>query len=190
MLNSSATRKSAIQRAQAVLDRNPVYLDTETTGLGTNDEIIEISIIDNAGQVAFESLVRPSQPIPTDATSIHGIRDADVQGARPWPIVWQQVRQVLSGRLVVIYNQEFDIRLMKQSHARYRMPWTAQIDAFDLLKLYAEFRGEWDPQRRGYRYHSLENAGRHSGISLPNTHRATDDTLLTRALLQYIAACQ
>lgn len=182
-------RKLAIETAQKVLQQNPIYLDTETTGLGSDDEIIEISIVDDQGNVAFESLVRPSKPIPPDATKIHHICDADVQSAAPWPIVWQQVRSLLVNRLVVMYNQEFDLRMMQQTHAIYRLPWKERLNSFDLMKLYAQFRGEWNAVRRSYRYFSLEAAGKSCAISLPNAHRATADTLLTRALLHYIANC-
>ena len=107
-----------------------------------------------------------------------------------WPVVWPQVRAALFGRLVVMYNEEFDLRMMQQSHARYRLPWKDKFNTFDLLKLYAEFQGEWDPYRRSYRYHSLAYAGKQCRISLPNAHRSTADTLLTRALLHYIAICE
>lgn len=188
MFSSSTTaRPRAIQTAQQILSRQPVYLDTETTGLDKTDEIIEISIIDDGGQVLFESLVKPSRPIPPDATRIHGIHDEDVQSARTWPAIWPQVRGVLFNRLIVIYNESFDLRLMQQSHRLYNLPWKDRLNTFDLLKLYAEFRGDWDNYRRSFRYHSLADAGRHCHISLPNAHRSTADTLLTRAILHYIA---
>lgn len=191
MLNTPpATRQRCIETARKIISARPVYLDTETTGLNAYDEIIEISIIDDDGAVLFESLVKPSQRIPSDSTRIHGIQDADVSGARSWPAVWPQVRSALFGRMIVIYNEEFDLRMMQQSHRRYGLPWKEKFTTFDLLKLYAEFRGEWDAIRRGYRYHSLANAGRHCNIHLPNAHRSTADTLLTRALLHYIAECQ
>lgn len=191
MLNTAKnSRQLAIAQAREILSARPVYLDTETTGLERSDEIVEISIIDHDGLTLFESLVKPSQPIPPSATQIHGIRNEDVQNARAWPIVWSQVQNFIRGRKVVIYNVEFDLRLMKQSLERYRMPWNYKVDTFDLLKLYAQFRGEWDSRRGGYRYHSLANAGQQCGISLPNAHRATADTLLTRAVLEYIATCQ
>jgi DNA polymerase III epsilon subunit-like protein len=79
--------------------------------------------------------------------------------------------------------------MLQQSHGRYKLPWKEKLTTFDLLKLYAEFRGDWDPYRRSYRYHSLANAGVQCNIHLPNAHRATADTLLTRALLHHIAAC-
>ncbi len=183
-----AVRTKAIETAQRLLAEKPVYLDTETTGLNRTDEIIEISIVDDDGQVLLETFVKPSQSIPYASTRIHGITDADVQGMRSWPVVWPEVRGALFNRLVVMYNAEFDLRLMAQSHARYRLPWKEKFRTFDLLKLYAEFRGDWDPYRRSYRYHSLDSAGKQCQISLPNAHRATADTLLTRAVLHYIAS--
>ncbi len=190
MLNQSLTRQRAIEVARKVCAARPVYVDTETTGLNRSDEIIEISIVDDDGSVLLESLVKPSQPIPPDSTRVHGITNEDVQNARAWPVIWPQIRSVLFGRLIVFYNEEFDMRMMQQSHGRYNLPWKEKFTTFDLLKLYAEYRGEWDSQRRSYKYHSLDAAGKHSKIILPNAHRATADTLLTRALLHYIAESQ
>jgi len=39
-------RQDAIQRAREILELNPIFLDTETTGLGETAQIIEICIID------------------------------------------------------------------------------------------------------------------------------------------------
>lgn len=188
MLNTaSSARKSAIETAQKIISTKPVYLDTETTGLERSDEIVEISIIDDDEQVLLDTLVKPLKPIPEAVTRIHGLSNADVQTARAWPLVWPQVRSALFGRMVVIYNEEFDLRMMQQSHSRYNLPWKDKFTTFDLLKLYSAFRGEWDAVRRSYRYHSLADAGQQCAIQLPNAHRATADTLLTRALLHYIA---
>jgi DNA polymerase-3 subunit epsilon len=189
-MNSTGTpslRQRSIETARAVLDKSPVFLDTETTGLGSEDEIIELSIIDHDGSLLFDSLIRPTKPIPTDATAIHGITNDDVQTARPWPIVWPEVRGFLFGRLIVIYNQEFDLRMLQQTHSRYKMPWKERLNTFDLMKLYAEFRGEWDPRRRSYRYISLSAAGKQCSIALPNSHRSAADSLLTRSVLMHIS---
>ena len=184
---SPTSRQRAIDAALDVVSHNPVYLDTETTGLNAADEIVEISIVDHDGTVLLETLVKPSRPIPAEATAIHGITNEEVQSSRAWPIVWTQVKPLLTGRVVVIYNDDFDLRMMRQSYERYNMKWNERIRSFDLLKLYAEFRGERDPRRGGYRYHSLASAGKQCGIALPNAHRATADTLLTRALLLHLA---
>lgn len=191
MNNSNLTsRQNAVETARKVLSEKPVYLDTETTGLNATDEIIEIAVVDHEGQILVDTLVRPSQTIPSVATRIHDIRNEDVSAARPWPIVWQQIQNLLSGRVVVMYNDDFDVRMMRQSHAKYKMPWRENFSRVDLLKLYAQFYGEWDPIRRAYRSHSLANAGKYCNIDLPNAHRSAADSLLTRELLLYIANYQ
>ena len=60
MINANRTppRQLAIEEAKKIIIAQPVYLDTETTGLERTDEIIEISIIDEDGQALFESLGR------------------------------------------------------------------------------------------------------------------------------------
>ncbi len=187
MVISSSARQNAILRARQALANKPVYLDTETTGLDPKDEIVEISIVDDDGAVLLDKFVRPSMPIPPEATRIHGITNEDVKGAMPWPILWREVRPLLYGRLIVMYNADFDVRMMKQSMVKYRQPWNESLDTFDLLKVYAEFRSEWDMKRQSYRYFSLDAAGKQAQIALPNAHRATADTLLTRALLHHIS---
>ena len=191
MQNSvSPLRQKTIELARQVCSRNPVYVDTETTGLKNDDEIIEISIIDHAGQTLLETLVRPSRPIPAEATRIHGITNEETRLARPWPIVWNEAKAILNGKVVVFYNADFDLRMIQQSLGLYKMPFIKNFQHFDLLKLYAEYRGEWDSNRRAYRYQSLADAGRQCNIALPNAHRSTADTLLTRALMLYIAGEQ
>jgi DNA polymerase III subunit epsilon len=184
---SSPARQSAIETARQICAANPIYMDTETTGLDRSDEIIEISIVDHDGKVLFESLIKPSRPIPDSATRIHGITNADVQNARSWPLLWPQIRGLMFGRKVVLYNEDFDMRMMQQTHRIYHLPWKDRFDTFDLMRLYAQYHGEWDSHRRGYRSQSLANAGRQCGIVLPNAHRSTADTLLTRAVLIHIA---
>ena len=87
-----------------------------------------------------------------------------------------------------MYNVEFDVRLIKQSHNRSWLRWVLpESNFFDIMKLYAQFHGDWDPYHRTFRYQSLEQAGRQCNISLPNAHRAVDDCLLTRQLFHYMA---
>jgi DNA polymerase-3 subunit epsilon len=182
-------RLQAIQVARSKVELKPIYLDTETTGLKENDEIVEIAMIDHDGRVLFESLVRPLQRIPADAMSIHGITDDMVRDAPRWAEVWPKAQALMSDREVAIYNADFDLRMMKQSHRIAMLPWRMfRANLFCVMKLYAQFYGDWDSYRGKYRFIGLEQAGRQSKISLPNTHRARDDAALTRALLHYIAA--
>lgn len=184
-----AARKDAITIAQSMIKRQPLYLDTETTGTGPNDNILEISIVDHDGKILMDTLVRPVGMNSPEARAVHQISDEMVRGAPRWGDVWGNIETVLSGRLVGIYNADFDLRLMQQSHALNLLKWTQPpgMEVFCVMKLYAQFYGRWNPKRGNFKWQSLEAAGRQCGIDLPNTHRAKDDTLLARAILHYIA---
>jgi DNA polymerase-3 subunit epsilon len=165
-----------------------LYLDTETTGLGSEAEIVEIALLDFQGESLFESLVRPIGPIPPDATAVHGITTTMVAGAPDWRSVWLEVEPLLAGRLVAIYNAEFDLRMMRLAHRRAGLAWNLPPDQFTcLMELYAEFRGDWNPIRRSYRWHSLEAARQQCALPLANSHRAAQDAQLARLLLEHMA---
>ena len=183
-----SARIEAVIEARSKLRLNPLFLDTETTGLERTSEIIEICILDDQGQIVFDSLVKPTRQIPRDAIRIHGITNDDVINAPNWMVVWPQVENFLAGRMVGIYNAEFDLRMIQQTHARYSMPLRSlPFSHFCIMKLYAQYYGQWNYTRGGYRWHSLEDAGRQCRIPLPNTHRASDDSLLARAILHFMA---
>lgn len=184
---NNETRNRAIELARTIIENKPVYIDTETTGLERDDEVVEISIVDFDGSLLFSSLVKPTRPIPPGAQQVHHISDKDVAAASPWPILWPRVRSFLYARPVAAYNASFDYRMMQQSHARYRLPWRDNLNMVDILPLYSDFRGVWDPMRRSMKYFKLEEAGAYFQIPLLNEHRSEADALLLRAVLHSIA---
>lgn len=178
----SSFRQSVIQRAREIWNARPIFMDTETTGLHNRAEIVEICLIDHAGEVLLDTLVRPRRPIPPDTMRIHGITNEMVAQAPTWLQVWPQVEALLRERYIGMYNAEFDLRMLQQSHQANGLPFGARPawQVFDIMKMYTDFSGAWKWQK-------LEDAGRQCGIPLPNSHRAKDDTLLTRALFEYMA---
>lgn len=169
-------RKALYEQIQRLWDSRPLFLDTETTGLDNAAEIVEISIVDSDGLTLFDSLVRPLKPIPPDAIRLHGIDMNMVASARTWMHVWPEVEAILSGHTVGVYNTEFDIRMMQQSHRAIGMPWRSpNFSTFDIMKIFSEFAGY-------QRWLKLEQAGKLCRINLPNSHRALDDTLLAKAV--------
>ncbi|HOU43434.1 MAG TPA: 3'-5' exonuclease [Anaerolineaceae bacterium] len=185
--NQLANKQQVMQLVRQKLAEKPVYIDTETTGITRTDEILEIVIVDWDGSVLFESFIRPQKPIPPESTAIHGITSDMVEKARPWPIAWQQIRPLVAGRLLAMYNAEFDMRMMQQSLEQYRLPWRENFDTLDIMDLFSQFIGEWDPNRKALRRYRLEQAGKYFKIPIPNAHHALEDTLLARAVLYSMA---
>lgn len=187
-MTTSQSRLNAAARARELLARQPLFLDTETTGTTTTSEIIEICILNHEGTILLDSLVKPQRKIPSDATRVHGIDNGMVMNAPAWSDLWQQIESILRQKTVGIYNAEFDLRLIKQTHLQSGLMWNSlNASATCLMKLYAEFYGDWDRYRGGYRWQSLADAGRQCGISLPNAHRAKADSLLAWKLLIHMA---
>lgn len=188
MKNKTQSQAEATTQAKQILTHQPVYLDTETTGVNRTAEIVEISIIDHDGTTLLDQLVKPRYRIPGEAMRVHGITNKMVEDAPLWVDIWPQVKATLANRRVAIYNADFDLRLIKQSHQQAGLEWEALgARAICIMKLYAQFYGEWDGRRGSYRWQSLEKAGHQCRLKLPNSHRAKADTLLTRALLRYMA---
>src|SRR5512143_110571 len=158
MMGREQERRAAIAKAQSELNKKPAYLDTETTGLKDYDQIVEICLIDNDGAVLIDSLVKPTVKIPFDATRVHGITDAMVSNAPTWPEVWPHVEALLTTRRIAIYNAEYDLRLMKQSHLAHHLIWSPVLSQFCIMKLYAQFRGDWNSRTGNYRWYSLDDA--------------------------------
>lgn len=171
---------SVAEKARQLLAADPLFLDTETTGLDERAEIVEICVIDREAQVVFQSLVRPVRPIPAESTRIHGITPEMVKSAPTWMLVWPKLEPVLRGRTVGIYNADFDLKMLRQSHQAIGLPWRSPgMQAFCIMNLYSDAVGS-------LKRFSLEEAGQRAGIALPNTHRAYDDTLLARELFLWI----
>lgn len=177
-----------MQTARELIALNPVFLDTETTGTGPNDLIIEMGIVDVDGNTLYEGLINPGMPIPPESSAVNEITDAMVADQPTWGQVWQDVEAVLRNRAIGIYNADFDMRLMRQSCAAAGMPWTLQNNqAFCVMKLFAAWYGEQNARYNGFRSQKLAFAGSFCGIDLPNSHHAVDDARLTAALLKYLA---
>lgn len=101
--------------ARELLGSDALILDSETTGLGRDAEIIELAVIDMAGQVIFARRLRPLGSIDPGAAAVHGIKLADLAAAPTLPDLYADLVGVLAGRRVVIYNAAFDVRLLAQS---------------------------------------------------------------------------
>lgn len=180
-----ARAKSIAWAVEAARDPRVVYLDTETTGFGPRAEIVDIGVVDAAGQVIFESLVRPERTIPREVIAIHGITDADVRDAPRWDELYDQLHPVLKDRRILVYNVTFDRQMVNQSCQRYALP-EAEADWECAMKRYAGFAGNWDARKRWFSFVKLEHAVRAFNAQ-PGGHRAAADAIACRAVVMGMA---
>jgi DNA polymerase-3 subunit epsilon len=159
-------QQDSIEWAKSVLDQPDRYviLDTETTGVGTYDEVIQIGVIDPLGSVLLDRLIKPVQTkfISREATAIHRITMAMLENMPRYNEIADILESVVQGRKIVTYNAEFDHRLLMQSAGFAggcvpAGPWECA------MLQYAQFAGDWDRYGNSYRWHKLRG-GDHTAL--------------------------
>ena len=152
------------------------FLDTETTGLHPpHDKLVELAIINEAGDVVLDTLVNPERPIGY-ATQIHGISDEMVASAPTMENLWPQIFNIVTGNHIVIYNAQFDTRFFPD-----QLNCAAKISCAMLR--FAPIYGEMHSYYGDYAWQKLTTAAACIDYEwVGDAHRALADTLATRAL--------
>lgn len=170
-----------------------LILDTETTGLGSQAEAVQLSIIDMNGSVIFNHLLRPFKAtIEPGAAAVHNITNDMVAGL---PTLvdppYMDILESLRGRQIIAYNAAFDRRMMEQTAEASgsagvqavvsSWTWACAMDA------YARHWGEWSRYHRSYKWQKLTAACYQQGVTIKNAHDALGDVFMTLALLKKVA---
>lgn len=146
-------------------------LDTETTGLGPSDVVVEAALVNADGSVPFESLVRPERPVNRKAQAVHGLSPKALASAPSWPAVWPELQRLMRTRTVLAWNAAFDLRLLRQTCDRHNL----SCQAPDTRCLKAAFN-VLHPHVRG----TLDAACLTLGLARRPAHRALRDAEVTR----------
>jgi DNA polymerase-3 subunit epsilon len=176
-------RGNSIIECQKILSKpdSHVILDTETTGIMfANVEILQIGIINLLGDVLFDSLVKPTIPIPKEASDIHRITDDMVKESPSFDLIYPRIKAILEGKTICIYNAYFEQGVFERCCYRYKKPKLINCDnSICIMKSYAEFYGDWNGRERYYNYQELN--GDHSAIG---------DCRATLELIKLMASCE
>ena len=148
-----------------------VYLDTETTGVSDDDEMVELTIIDDDGKPLINTLIKPKYHASwPGAQRVHGISPIDVRHAPTQDEISDKIREVVKGKMVVIYNAPFDSKFLPELE-----------DAGEIRCCMREFatfnKSKWK---------SLTNATKIVGYEWTGAHRALADTLALRAVWKHM----
>jgi len=106
-----------------------VVIDVETTGLDPETErIVSIAVLKfdfskakintNVNVQALTGKYNPETPIPTQASKIHGITDADVQGEEVFSTSAKFVRDFIGDLPLIGHNVQFDKKFLSAEFKR------------------------------------------------------------------------
>ena len=110
----------------------------------------------------------------------YGITEA-IAAAPPFAEVYPRLAEVLTGRLVLAYNAEFDQRMLRQTCERYGLP-VIQAEWECVMELYAAARHRWS-KRYGFVWCKLGEACGREAVVVDGRHEAEADAQATRLLV-------
>lgn len=165
---------AAVSYEKLGIGSNLLILDTETTGLMDDDEVVEHGIIDKCGNEVFHSLFRPERRMTPEAAEKTGITNEALAAAPLFKDAADVIIGILKGHTVVGHNIAFDVRLLMQTAARYglnegnfKAALSDTVDSIDVCKKYLNLTS-----------YSLKNVCYALGISDTQKHRSSYDCLM------------
>lgn len=180
--------------AQASLqDNHTVLLDTETTGLGNTDTVIEIAVISAAqGATLLNTRIQNTRPIQEAAISRHHLTQSDLQSAPLFPAVWADLVAVLrQTQTVICYHADFHREKLTRTarHYGFALPL---LEWQCLMNRYATFYGKVrkDDPVNPFQWQTLARACQQQDIPLGPSPRSLAQVQRARRLLQALAEKQ
>jgi|TARA_R110002153_G_scaffold120048_2_gene265235 DNA polymerase-3 subunit epsilon len=130
-----------------------VFVDTETTGLSDDDEIIEIAVISEDGEVLLDTFVKHTSrvEISKGARNIHGIKKRRLKNAPSWDEIYPKFMDAVKGKNILTYNSDFDERLINQTCLAWNLPKPLN-KYFCVMKLYAAHVGQFKDNGKNKEY--------------------------------------
>lgn len=171
-------------------------LDFETTGLLEDDEMVSVSVVSGYGEALFDTLVCPAHPekllrpgkYGKCASDINGITPEAVSGAMMTADALADLTEYLSGQIWVAYNAPFDVGVLERECLAYGHPLIFALGIHDAMRIFADYRGEWDPKEQQFKTVTLSKAARMLDIDPGLLHTARADALTTYELIKAMAA--
>jgi len=176
--------------ARNLLQLNPLFLHSKTTGAAEQSEVVEIAILDTAGMPLADELVKPKRHIRPTATQVHGITDEMVDSAPKWSEILPMIEELLVGKMVCIYDPGSEMLALRNSYQNYHNRYVLDDNNFiSLMDIFSRYKNERDPRSGAFFTYALEEAARLLGLDIEiiGYRRARDDAWLLRAILVTIA---
>lgn len=172
-------KQRAIDWAKATLaSDNWLLLDTETSGLGPTAEICQIAMIDKHGHTHLDMYIKTIDPIPAEATAIHGITNEMVANSPTFETAWPVIEHLLTTFHIVIYNAGYDVPILRQCIDRAKITRPKVSHDCAMLK-YSAYVGQ--PGRYGeWRWQKLPASG-------DDAHNALADCRSTLEVIKTMA---
>lgn len=154
-------------------------IDIETTGIGPKHRIVEVAAVKFSGDKVvdvFDTYVDPQMPIPSYATAIHGIRNADVADSPSIGEIMPLFCRFIGDSAIVGHNVRFDLDFLIRNGLNLDLKSRYIFDTLMLARKYVTDAPN----------HKLETMIHYFHINTDKRHRAKDDSIATGELFMHL----
>lgn len=154
--------------------------DLETTGISTFSKIVEIGAVrfrvGGSGD-EYTTLVDPRQPIPVEASYVHGITDPMVAGSPRVDEVVGSFFDFIGDSVLLAHNAAFDVGVLSMELAKCGagFPSNRVLDTVGIARMLI----------RGLYNYRLPTLAAYLGLDTDELHRALPDARATRRVLEH-----
>jgi DNA polymerase-3 subunit epsilon/exodeoxyribonuclease X len=165
-----------------------ILFDTETTGIGENDRIIQVGamILDSKGNVEkFDELCHTEQTIPVEAMEVHGITPDKIIGKAPFTqsMFYKRLQELnTDDNFLIAHNMPFDLKMIEKEG------FNCNMKLIDTLRCAKHIFKDSPYHRLQYFRYSLElykeeeaEASKHNIVI--KAHEAIGDVLVMKLFL-------
>lgn len=154
--------RRAVQWAQRMLRTDGVViLDSETTDF--KGELVELAMIDLAGNVLYNQQFEPMLPIHPGAIKVHGLTATTLKGKPKFWAEYVAISSILrDASVVLIYNAPFDVSIIDNTCDLHRTP-PIRFNFECVMEQYAVYCQAWSEWHRSYTWQKLPG-GDHSAL--------------------------
>ena len=156
-----------------------VVLDTESTGLTKDDEMIEIGILSDSGRTLFNARYCPEKEVNYYASKVNHLTKEQLKDYPKFTkSAWDEIKKAIGGKIIVGHNIRADKRFIKQTLLRYHIEddtetvFAGMIDTQDLARKWLKAES-----------YSLDRLTTLIGIDREEQHEALDDSRMTLELV-------
>lgn len=164
-----------------------LVLDTETTGIDDEAEILQFSAIWGTGRIAMNIYIKPTYVRRWDeAMEVNHITPAMVADSPKMRDLKPKIEALLDrAKVIVGYNLPFDLRMLEQNGVKF--PWNAEY--IDIMLPFAEIYGESSRYYGGFKWQKLITCARYYGYTEEGWHDSLADAKATLYCFRKMLEC-
>ena len=120
----------------AMLNKNTVvFMDAETSDICSQAQAVQIAIRSHCDEVLYHTLLKPSVEVSSVAKARHGFTNEALKNCPEWSASWVEMKDILKDKVVLMYNKELILRVLKQTAQAHDCPvdWLNDLNLISMM---------------------------------------------------------